>query len=176
MGKKKTRTNQLTVAPRSGVSEKGSKRLGRPPGYDENGIMRKFWRDCKIKHGKYVWDLASNRAMAILFSNMGYKLEPIMKKTRKMVILHLPFNGADWKVETGVGLRLSRSGMGAISWIHDDSNRCFEPTCTISHFESEGWHWLSKSFQNSVLQTEQPSPVKVYAGWFYSTWSGLYHA
>jgi hypothetical protein len=54
MGKKKTRTNQLTVAPRSGVSEKGSKRLGRPPGYDENGIMRKFWRDCKIKHGKYV--------------------------------------------------------------------------------------------------------------------------
>lgn len=39
---------------RSGVSEKGSKRLGRPPGYDENGIIRKFWRDCKIKHGKYV--------------------------------------------------------------------------------------------------------------------------
>lgn len=38
---------------RSGVSDlKGSKSLGPPPGYDKDGIIRKFWSNCKIKHGK----------------------------------------------------------------------------------------------------------------------------
>eukprot|EP00435_Cladocopium_sp_Y103_P039457 s1014_g10.t1 len=36
------------------MSGTGKSGLSPPPGYDKDGIIRKFWRDCKIKHGKYV--------------------------------------------------------------------------------------------------------------------------
>ena len=68
MGQFKTCTDQLTSCrPRSGVSDlKGSKSLGPPPGYDKDGIIRKFWSNCKIKHGKYECYLTSNRAWDLL--------------------------------------------------------------------------------------------------------------
>lgn len=38
---------------KSGLQKSKKQLLGPPPGYDTDGIIRKFWSNCKIKHGKY---------------------------------------------------------------------------------------------------------------------------